>query len=86
MSEAEKVNKTINNSTSFAKEPTNKLKGKIDARLRYFTSQITNIPGPKATPVRNLADEMQKEKRDTVIFQNDKHQLKTNGFYGSYYQ
>ncbi len=31
-----------------------KLNRKIEARLRYFTSQIGNLPGPKKTMVRNI--------------------------------
>jgi hypothetical protein len=37
------------------------LKRKVDANLKWFTSQITELPGPKKNLVRNIGQEYKVE-------------------------
>lgn len=39
-----------------------KLKRKVEARVKYFTSQITEVQGPPKTLVRNVGTEYKVEK------------------------
>ena len=52
----------------------------------YFTSQITNLPGPGHTPVVNVGEELHKEKRDNIIHGDEKFRLRNDIFYGAHMQ
>ena len=49
---------------------------KVESRLRYFTSQISTLPGPSHTKVSSLADDIHKERRDKIIMNEEKFKLK----------
>ena len=63
-----------------------KINGKVNARLRYFTSQISTIPGPKDVGNSQMADELGKERRDNLVFNDDKFKLRHGHYLSSYYQ
>ena len=55
-------------------------------RLRYFTSQIQNIPGPNEVGKSTMPDELGKERRDKIIFSDPKFRLRHEYYLSSYYQ
>ena len=64
----------------------NKLYGKIYSKLRAFTSSINNLPGPKTTLKNNLAEDLGKERRDKLVFSDEKFRLRHEYYLSSYYQ
>lgn len=63
-----------------------KLNGKVNARLRYFTSQISNIPGPKDSGNSTMAEDLGKERRDNLVFADPKFKLRHEYYLSSTYQ
>lgn len=63
-----------------------KLNGKIGARLRYFTSQISNIPGPSDVSKGTMPEDLGKERRDTMVFSDNKFRLRHEYYLASTYQ
>jgi hypothetical protein len=68
---------------------------KVNANLRYFTSQITSeLPGPKShvshTSIHalgKLEERLQREQQKADLFRKDERKVvKNNIFYGSHYQ
>ncbi len=46
-----------------------KAQNKISTRLRYFTSQISTLPGPSSVKVgTQMTSELKNERRDTMVF------------------
>jgi hypothetical protein len=68
------------------KEVNSKLNGKVQARLRYFTSQINNIPGPNDVGNSTMAEDMGKERRDNMVMSDPKFRLRNEYYLSSYYQ
>eukprot|EP00349_Pseudokeronopsis_sp_Brazil_P003240 CAMPEP_0202962716 /NCGR_PEP_ID=MMETSP1396-20130829/6797_1 /ASSEMBLY_ACC=CAM_ASM_000872 /TAXON_ID= /ORGANISM="Pseudokeronopsis sp., Strain Brazil" /LENGTH=85 /DNA_ID=CAMNT_0049683465 /DNA_START=651 /DNA_END=908 /DNA_ORIENTATION=- len=63
-----------------------KANNKINSRLRYFTSSISTLPGPGQTKAgTQMATEMKGERRDNLVFQDEKFKLRNSWFHGSYY-
>lgn len=64
------LNSDLNKKSSIKTKPgvNSKVNGKVNARLRYFTSQINNIPGPKDTGLNTMAEDLGKERRDNMVF------------------
>lgn len=63
-----------------------KLNGKVGARLRYFTSQISNIPGPQDSGKSTMPEDLGKERRDKMVFSDEKFRLRHEYYLSSYYQ
>ena len=56
------------------------------SRLRTFTSQISNLPGPKTALTNTLPEDMGKERRDKIIFSDEKFRLRHEYYLSSTYQ
>lgn len=63
-----------------------KLNGKVATRLRYFTSQIVNMPGPNDTGKSTMPEELGRERRDKMVFSDPKFRLRHEYYLSSYYQ
>ena len=62
-----------------------KLKSKLETRIKAFTSQIQDLPGPKKHLVRNVGEDYENEEKQASKLAEEKNRLKSNGLYGSYY-
>jgi hypothetical protein len=63
-----------------------KLSDKINTRLRTFTSQISNLPGPKNHTLSTMAEDLGKERRDHLVMKaDDKFRLRHELYLGSTY-
>ncbi|CDW75416.1 UNKNOWN [Stylonychia lemnae] len=63
-----------------------KINGKVNARLRYFTSQISNIPGPNDVGTSTMAEDLGKDRRDNMVMSDPKFRLRNEYYLSSYYQ
>eukprot|EP00347_Sterkiella_histriomuscorum_P001439 403372033 len=68
------------------KEVNSKINGKVNARLRYFTSQISNIPGPNDVGNSTMAEDLGKERRDGMVYSDPKFRLRHEYYLSSTYQ
>eukprot|EP00347_Sterkiella_histriomuscorum_P008009 403346715 len=59
---------------------------KVDSKNKWFTSQISELPGPKSEVKHNLQQQYKNENLQASKLQNEKNQLKSRILYGSYYQ
>lgn len=54
--------------------------------MRYFTSQITNIPGPGDVGNSTMAEDLGKDRRDGIVFSDPKFRLRNEYYLSSTYQ
>lgn len=52
------------------------VKRKVDANLKWFTSQIAELPGPKRNLVRNIGEEYKADQKEEVKLAEEKNRLK----------
>lgn len=52
------------------------LQRKVNANLKWFTSQISELPGPKKNLVKNIGQEYKVEQKEEIKLQEEKNRLK----------
>jgi hypothetical protein len=62
------------------------LKRKVDKNLKWFTSQISELPGPKKNLVRNIGQEYRTEQKEELKLAEEKNKIKNRQLLGALYQ
>lgn len=62
------------------------LKRKVDKNLKWFTSQITELPGSKKNLVRNVGQEYKLEQKEEEKLAEEKNRLKNRHLLGAFMQ